>query len=192
MAQDIPAEIMAVGLGGWYDSFNDLDKVKVKRYLGCIDTTSKQNFLVDLMNRTSEDHNFGLAVKIGEYALSQELSDYDRFIVTESYIEGLFGAEKYDELNKACCDNLDLFPRIKNRYLEENDGVLPKVIHCRNRLIDVMVGIYADYEGAMEALDSFVEIGIMEPDELPYRKQSLKIHKMQRTFDNVFSMRPKE
>ena len=192
MSTEAPAEISAVGLKEWYDSLNDMNKVKVKRYLNCIDTTSKQDFLVDLMIRSGKDSNYGLSITAGQYALSQDLSDYDRFKVTEAYIDGLFGAEKFDELKVQCCKNLDLFPSIRDQFLEDNGGELPKTIYCRNRLIDVMVGVDSDYEGATDALDSFAEIGIMDPDELAYRKQSLKIHRMQKTFDNVFSLRPKE
>ena len=192
MSTEAPAEISAVGLNEWYDSLNDMNKVKVKRYLNCIDTTSKQDFLVDLMIRSGKDSNYGLSITAGQYALSQDLSDYDRFKVTEAYIDGLFGAEKFDELKVQCCKNLDLFPSIRDQFLEDNGGELPKTIYCRNRLIDVMVGVDSDYEGATEALDSFAEIGIMDKDELNFRKQSLKVHRMQRTFDNVFSLRPKE
>jgi len=192
MAPETPAEISAVGLDEWFDSLNDMNKVKVKRYLNCIDTSSKQGFLIDLMKRSSEDANYGLSKTAGEYALSQDLSDYDRFMVTEAYIDGLFGASDYEELKVQCCNNLDLFPSIRDRYLAENGGELPKTIYCRNRLIDVMVGIDSDYDSATGALDEFVSIGILPEEELNYRKQSLKIHKMQRTFDNVFSMRPKE
>ncbi len=192
MAQDIPAEIAAVNLNDWYDSLNEINKVKVNRYLNCIDTTSAQNFLVDLMKRSSEDHNYKLSVLAGEYALSHDLSDYDRFMVTEAYIDGLFGAEDYEEMKVQCCNNLDLFPAIKDRFLNENGGELPKTIYCRNRLIDVLVGVESDYETAYETLDEFVSIGILSEDELNYRKQSLKIHRMQKTFDNVFMYRPKE
>ena len=192
MAQEIPAEISAVKLDDWFDSLNDMNKVKVKRYLNCIDTTSPQNFLVDLMIRSSMDHNYGLSVIAGQYALSQDLSDYDRFMVTEAYIDGLFGAETYEEMKVQCCNNLDLFPTIKDRFLKENDGELPKTIYCRNRLIDVLVGVESDYEQAYEVLDEYVKIGILNEDELNYRKQSLKIHRMQKTFDNVLIYRPKE
>ncbi|MBO4357277.1 MAG: hypothetical protein J5813_03805 [Candidatus Methanomethylophilaceae archaeon] len=192
MAQEIPAEISAVKLDDWFDSLNDMNKVKVKRYLNCIDTTSPQNFLVDLMIRSSMDHNYGLSVIAGQYALSQDLSDYDRFMVTEAYIDGLFGAENYEEMKVQCCNNLDLFPTIKDRFLKENDGELPKTIYCRNRLIDVLVGVESDYEQAYEVLDEYVKIGILNEDELNYRKQSLKIHRMQKTFDNVLIYRPKE
>jgi len=192
MAQDTPAAIGAVGLNEWYDSLNDVNKVKVKRYLDSIDTTSKQNFLVDLMKRSSEDHNFKLSVLAGQYALTQDLSDYDRFMVTEAYIDGLFGADDIEELKVQCRKNLDLFPKIKDRFLAENGGELPKTIYCRNRLIDGLVGMQSDYDGAMEALDEFVKIGILDESELAYRKQSLKIHRMQKTFDNVMMYRPKE
>lgn len=192
MAQDIPAEISAVKLEDWFNSLNDINKVKVKRYLNGINTDSAKDFLVDLMKRSEEDHNYGLSIIAGQYALSLDLSDYDRFMVTESYIDGLFGAEKYDELKTQCCNNLDLFPSVKDRYINENSGALPKTIYCRNRLIDVLVGVESDYDGAYEALDEFVEIGILSKDELDYRKNSLKIHRMQKTFDNVFTYRPKQ
>lgn len=192
MAAETPTEISMVGLDDWYSSLDDRNKVKVKRYLADIDTTSKQDFLVDLMKRSADDHNFGLSKMAGSYVLKQDLSDYDRFVVTEAYIDGLFGGEDYEEVKIQCCNNLDLFPAVKDRIIGENNGVLPKTIMCRNRLIDVMVGIDADYDSALEALDEFVSIGIMDPAELNYRRQSLKIHKMQTTFDNVFSFTPKK
>ena len=192
MAQDTPAAIGAVGLNEWYDSLNDVNKVKVNRYLDSINTSSKQDFLVDLMKRSSEDHNYKLSILAGQYALTQDLSDYDRFKVTEAYIDGLFGAEDVEEMKVQCRKNLDLFPKIKDRFLADNGGELPKTIYCRNRLIDGMVGLQSDYDGAMEALDEFVRIGILEESELAYRKQSLKIHRMQKTFDNVMMYRPKE
>lgn len=192
MASETPAEITAVGLEEWFGSLNDMDKVKVKRYLNCIDTTSKQNFLVDLMKRSSDDHNYKLSVMAGKYALSHELTDYDRFVVTEAYIDGLFGAEDFEETKVQCCNNLDLYPSVKDRYIDEQGGELPKTIYCRNRLIDVMVGVDGDYDGATEALEEFVKIGILDASELDYRKQSLKIHKMQRTFDGIFSLNPKK
>jgi len=192
MAQDIPSEISDAGLEDWYSSLNDINQVKVKRYIQCIDTSSTQAFLVDLMSRTSEDHNYKLSVLAGQFALTKELSDYDRFKVTEAYIEGLFGAEDNENLKKYCCDNLDLFPSIRDQFLKDNGGVLPKNISCRNRLIDVMVGAESDYDGAYDALDEFVSIGILDKDELEYRKQSLKIHRMQKAFDNIFMYRPKE
>ncbi|MBQ8643380.1 MAG: hypothetical protein IJ469_01825, partial [Candidatus Methanomethylophilaceae archaeon] len=59
-------------------------------------------------------------------------------------------------------------------------------------LIDILVGVEYDYETAYEALDGFLDIGIMDADELSFRKQSLKIHRLQKSFDNLFIYRPKE
>lgn len=192
MPQDIPEEVATVGLGEWFESLNDVNKVKVKRYLKGIDTTSVQTFVVDLMQRSGEDHNYKLSVLAGKYALSKDLSDYDRFKVTEAYIDGLFGADDTDEAKVQCCNNLDLFPSVKEQILRDNGGELPKHLMCRNRLIDILVGAESDYETAYDALDEFVKIGIMNEDELAYRKQSLRIHRMQKTFDNVYSYRPKQ
>lgn len=193
MAQDsIPQEITDAGLQDWFSSLNDPNKVKVGRYLKGIDTSSPQALLVQLMDRATEDHNYRLAATAGEYALSLDLDDYSRFRVTESYIEGLFGADRYDDAKAQCCLNLDLYPAVREQVLADNGGQIPKHLACRNRLIDIMVGVESDYEGALSILDDFVEAGVMNADELDYRKQSLKIHRLQKSFDNIFMYRPKE
>ena len=79
MSQEVPAEISAVGLDDWFSGLNDLNKVKVKRYLNGIDTSSKMAFLLDLMARSYEDHNYKLSVIAGEYTLKLDLDDYVRF-----------------------------------------------------------------------------------------------------------------
>lgn len=193
MAQEgVPQEVVAAGLEDWYSGLNDPSRVKLRRYLPGIDTSSPVAFLVQLMQRASEDHNYGLSILAGKYSENHDMDDYSRFIVTEGLITGLYGADRFDEVKEACCRNLDLFPAVKDRILADNGGELPKHIACRNTLIDTMVGVESDYEGAYEALDGFVEIGIMNEDELAFRKQSLKIHRLQKSFDNLFIYRPKE
>ena len=192
MAQTIPAEVSAAGLEDWYSGLNDPTRGKLKRYLAGIDTSSPVSFLRDLMARSYEDHNYGLSIVAGEYSKDHEMDDYTRFLMNEGYIDGLFGADRFDEAKQVCCENLDMFPSIKDRFLEDNGGSLPKAISCRNRLIDMMVGVDSDYDGAYEALDMFVAIGILDQDELDYRKQSLKIHRLQKSFDNLFMYRPKD
>ena len=54
------------------------------------------------------------------------------------------------------------------------------------------MGVECDYDEANDVLADYVRIGIMDPDELSYRRQSLKIHRMQKTFDNIYSYRPKQ
>ena len=192
MSQEIPAEVSAVGLDEWFSGLNDPNKVKVKRYLNGIDTSSVKSFFIDLMGRSYEDHNYKLSAAVGEYAKNLEMDDYSRFMVSESYIDGLFGAQMFDEAKKVCCENLDLYPKIKDQLLAANGGEIPQKMICRNRLIDIMVGVDSDYEGANDALDMFVDIGAMPEDELAYRKQSIRVYRLQTTFDNIFSIRPTE
>ncbi len=189
---EIPQEIAIAGLSDWYAGLNDPSKVKVRRYLRGIDTSSAAALLIDLMLRSEEDHNYGLSVTAGSYAVSMALDDYQLFKVREAYIDGLFGSEKYDDAKEQCCLNLDLYPAVKDRFLGENGGSIPKDIKCRNRLIDILVGVECAYDEAISLLDDYAAIGIMDPDELEYRKQSLKIHRMQKTFDSIYSYRPKE
>ena len=193
MAQtEVPKEVAEAGLDDWYQTLSDPDRVKIRRYLPGIDTSSPQAFLVQLMQRVTEDHNYGLAVTAGKYSESHEMDDYSRFIITEGYIDGLFGAEKYDEAKEACCRNLDLYPLVRDRFLAENGGVLPKHIACRNRLIDIVIGVEAGYDLADEILTRYVEMGLIDEEEKAYRLQSIKIHRMQKTFDNLFIYRPKQ
>ena len=189
---EIPPEIAGAGVADWYSGLNDPSKVKTKRYLRGIDVSSPPAFFIDLMLRSEEDHNYGLSVTAGSYAVSMDLDDYQLFRVREAYIDGLFGSEKYEEAKKQCCLNLDLYPSVKERFLAENGGNIPKDIKCRNRLIDILVGVECAYDEAISILDDYAEMGIMYPDELAYRKQSLKIHRMQKTFDSLYSYRPKE
>ena len=193
MAQaEIPKEIVDAGLSDWYETLNDPNKVRMCRYIQGIDTSSPQAFLVQLMQRATEDHNYGLSIVAGEYAANHEMDDYSRFIITEGYIDGLFGAERYDEAKEACARNLDLFPLIKDRFLQENGGELPKHIACRNRLIDIVVGVESGYDLADEILTQYVKMGLIDEEEKEYRLQSIKIHRMQKTFDNLFIYRPKQ
>ena len=189
---EIPTEVERAGLAGWYEGLNDPSRVKVRRYLPGIDVSSSSAFLIDLMLRSEEDHNYGLSADAGSYALTMDMDDYTRFKVTEAYIDGLFGSGKYEEAKEQCCRNLDLFPTVRDAFLADNGGELPKEIKCRNRLIDILVGVECAYDQAISLLDDYVEAGILDPEELSYRKQSLKIHRMQKTFDNIYSYRPKE
>ncbi len=191
MAQiDIPREVAEASLGEWYSSLSDPDRVRVRRYLQGIDTSSPEAFMVQLMERSTEDHNYRLSVSAGRYAESMELDDYGRFRVTEAYIEGLFGAEMYEEAKGACCRNLDLYPAISERFLADNGGEVPKRVSCRNRLIDIVIGVENQYDMAEEILSGYVGLGLLDEEEKAYRLQSIKIHRMQKTFDNLYNYRP--
>ena len=193
MANDtVPVEVSKVGLEDWYLSLNDINRVKVKRYLPKINAEDPAAFLLDLMMLSIDDHNFGLSVTVGMYADSHESDPLNRFYIRDGVIEGLAGMEKYEDAKRICRANLELFPAIRDRFLEDNGGALPTRIACRNRYIDILVGVDANYDEAIPLLDEFVRISILNEDELEFRKNSLRIHKMQRSFDNVFNYHPKE
>ncbi len=188
---EVPMEIKKAGLEDWYLTLNDPDKVKLRRYLSGIDSSSPKDFLVQLMQRAINDHNYGLSITVGAYAATHEMDDYSRFVITEGYIEGLFGADRFDEAKEACAHNLDLFPTVKERLLAENGGVLPKHISCRNRLVDIIIGVESQYEMADEILSRYVDLDLLDEEEKRYRLQSIRIHRMQKTLDNLFIYRPK-
>ena len=193
MAQaETPREITEAGMGDWYQTLSDPDRVRIRRYLAGIDTSSPQAFLVQLMERATEDHNYRLSIVAGRYASTHDLDDYSRFLITEGLIEGLFGADRFEEAKEECARTLDLFPLVRDRFLEDNGGVLPKHISCRNRLIDIVVGVESGYDMADEILTQYVAMGLLDEEEKAYRLQSIKIHRMQKTFDNLFIYRPKE
>lgn len=189
MANDtIPVEVSAAGLDDWYLSLNDINRVKVKRYLPKIGARDPAGFLLELMMLSTEDHNYGLSITVGMYADSHEEDPLNRFHIRNGIIEGLEGMGKYEDAKRICRANLDIFPAIKDRFLEQNGGVLPDRIACRNKFIDILVGVDANYDEAMPLLDEFVSLGLMNPDELEFRKNSLRIYKMQRTFDGIFNL----
>lgn len=188
MANDtVPVEITRVGLDDWYLSLNDINKVKVKRYLPKVKAEDTAGFFLELMMLSTEDHNYGLSITVGMYADSHEQDSLNRFYIRNGIIEGLEGMNKFEDAKRICHANLEVFPSIKDRFLEDNGGVLPDRIACRNKLIDILVGVDHDYDTAIALLDEFSAIGIMNEDELELRKNSLRIHKMQRSFDGIFT-----
>ena len=189
---EVPREVADAGLEAWYQTLSDPDRVRLKRYLVGIDTSSPEAFMIDLMGRSTEDHNYRLSVTAGRFAESMDLDDYGRFRVTEAYIEGLFGAGEYEEAKEACCSNLDLFPAVRERFLADNGGSIPKKVSCRNRLIDLVIGVESQYDMAEEVLSSYVDLGLLDESEKAYRLQSIKIHRMQKTFDNIYNYRPSQ
>ncbi len=189
---EIPKEIAEASLGDWYAGLTDPERVKVRRYLPGIDTSSQTAFITDLMSKATEDHNYRLAVLIGTYAMGLQTDDYTRFKLTEGYIEGLYGAQMYAEAKEACCRNLDLYPVVSKQYLEENGGELPKHMSCRNRLIDISIGVFGEYDMADPILTRYVEMGLIDEEEKGYRLRSIKIYRMQRTFDGIFNFQSKQ
>ncbi len=191
MEDETPKQVSEAGLSEWYSGLSSQDRVRTRRYLDGICTSSEVGFLNDLMTRAAEDSNYKLAVTAGRYLDGLELSDIDRFDSTEHLIEGLFGSDDFQEAKAMCLRNIELYPKV-GPIIAERCGGVPKVMSCRNRLIDILVGVEGSYDEAFAMLDRYFEMGLIDEEELAYRKQSLKIHRMQRSFDNIFSYQKKE
>ncbi len=191
MEEEIPKQVSEAGLDAWYSGLSSQDCVRTRRYLDGICTSSDVGFLNDLMVRALEDRNYKLAVTAGCFLDGLELSDIDRFDSTERLIEGLFGSDDFEEAKRLCYRNLDLYPKVAPA-IEERCGGVPQSMSCRNRLIDILVGVDGSYDEAIALLDRYLEMGLIDEEERDYRKQSLKIHRMQRSFDNIFSYQKKE
>lgn len=184
--RDVPKEISKVKLSKWYKTLDDRDKTRISRYLNGIDDSSKDAFVIDIMRKANAEENHPVSVKVGDFAVSENFGDKTMFDITNEYIDALFGSKDYDKAKEFCLKNLDLVPKIYSELLDEN-GEMLKNLPCRNRMIDILVGIDLNYEEAEEMLQRFNEMKILSDDELEYRKQSLKIHRLQRTFDSIYS-----
>lgn len=184
--RDVPKEISKVKLSKWYKTLDDRDKTRISRYLNGIDDSSKDAFVIDIMRKANAEENHPVSVKVGDFAVSENFGDKTMFDITNEYIDALFGSKDYDKAKEFCLKNLDLVPKIYSELLDEN-GEMLKNLPCRNRMIDILVGIDLNYEEAEGMLQRFNEMKILSDDELEYRKQSLKIHRLQRTFDSVYS-----
>ncbi|MDN5358055.1 MAG: hypothetical protein AB7D42_04085 [Candidatus Methanomethylophilaceae archaeon] len=184
--KDIPKEISAVKLSKWYDALEDREKVRLSRYVEGANTSSKVAFLKDMMSRANAEGNHSAAITLGEFAETQKLTASERFQLTEEYILALFEKEDYPKAKEMCLANLELVPEILPNILGK-DGQIPENICCRNRLIDIMVGVEKDYDGAVEMLGRFNNMGILSDEDLAFRKQSLNVRRLQITFDSIYS-----
>lgn len=190
-SHDIPAQVSESGMDEWYSKLDDQTKVKLKRYIDRAKTDSKMSFFISVMDAALADENYQFAAFMGKNASEEKISDLQRFILNEHLIESYMGTEEFDDAKKTSYDNLDLYPKIKADLIGI-DGKIPEKMNCRNRLIDVLVGVESDYDGANKLLDRFYDMELISKEDLDFRRQSLKVHRLQRAFDGVYTYRPKE
>jgi hypothetical protein len=190
--KDVPEEISKVKMIEWYSGLRDQEKVKVKRYFKDADLSSALSFSLSIMKAAVHEENNSVAVLVGENILKSRLSGIDRFCVLEEIIPAYFGVRRYDDCLRCCEEGLALIPSIMKKIKKRNGGSLPEKIQCRNYTINVLVGAYGKYDEGDNALDRFFEMGIISEEDVIYRKQSHKVHKLQRTFDGVFSVKLKD
>ncbi|MFA6709909.1 MAG: hypothetical protein WCR24_00550 [Candidatus Methanomethylophilaceae archaeon] len=186
----IPAEVKTVGLEKWFSGLSDQDKIRLGRYLPNAKGSSGMEFLMSIIKASLADENYSFAIMLCQDAYDLEMTDVQAFLVNEDLIDAYIGAERYDDAKAACAANIKLFPTISEEYIKMNGGELPTKINFRNRFIDILVGIESDYDTAYEMLDTYFRMGLLSEEDLKLRKQSLKIHRLQRSFDGIYTYRP--
>lgn len=184
--KDVPKEISAVKLSKRYSALDEREKARLSRYIEGADMSSKAAFLIDMMSRANAEENFSASITLGEIAETEDLSPLEHFQIREEFIIALFGKEENAKAKDMCLANLDLIPDILPKMIGK-DGIVPECMPCRNTLINIMVGTEKDYDGAIDMLDRFNRMGILSDEDLTFRKQSLKVHRLQRTFDSIYS-----
>ena len=192
---DSPAIIKKLKLEDWYASLQKSDIVKLNRYLRQglpSEPSDPSEFFRILAKMANDDENHEFAGQMALEGLKREKGELRIFRLNEELIEALVNLNASQSAKKYCHESLDIFPRVCDDLKTENGGCLPKDMKCRNRLIDILVGIEKDYEAAYAALDTFLERGLIDKAEWEYRRNSLKIHRLQRTFDGIYTLRPKE
>ena len=185
--EDSAGTMADMGLGEWYSSLSDRDKVRLERYLTGADRSSVISFLSSVASAAVAEENHIFAVTVCEECLNRDVSDIEKFRITESLIEAYIGAKRYDDAKCLCESNLALYPSVSDRITAENNGSVPEKMNCRNRYIDILVGIESGYDEAIGLLDRFRRMGLITEEDLKFRVQSLKIHRLQRSFDGVYT-----
>ena len=187
-----PAEIKKAKLEDWYSGLDDQSKMKVSRYLEGVNVSSSYAFFTDMVNRALADENYQFAVNlcIDTYTYVS-MTDYERFKINELLIVAYCQCDRNDDAKVACETNYDLFPKIKNELIAEY-GSIPETLQFRNCYINVIVGVESNYDLGFEMLKRYNEMGILSDEDLMYRTNSLRTHRLQRVFDGVYTYRPKD
>lgn len=188
--KEMPAEVKKVGLDKWYSKLSDESAIKLKRYVSSASTASHFDFFISIIRAALEDDNYTFTIEMCVEAYKFDMTDIQRFIVNEEMIDGYVGAKLYDDAIETCKVNMELYPKISSDFIRMNNGKIPDKINFRNKMIDVLVGIECNYDLANEMLSRYFEMGLISEEDLGYRKQSLKIHRLQKTFDGLYTYRP--
>lgn len=189
----VPAEIRKAKLEDWYSGLDDQSRIRISRYLEGVNTRTPFDFFMDTVRRSIADENNAFAVKLCEDAYAfADMTEYQRFLLNELLIDAYFGCERYDDTKAACETNYDLFPKIREQLKADNGGSIPEKLEFRNQYINVIVGVESNYDLGFEMLKRYNEMGILSDEDLEYRTNSLRTHRLQRVFDGVYTYRPKD
>lgn len=186
-----PSAVTDLKLQGWYKKLDDKNRMILARYVDGADAASQYSFFKSVAEKALEDNNPKFTVFVCQECYSiVEMDKYETFKLNEVLIDAYIGAQRYDDAKAACDANLALYPEIKEQFLADNNGVLPQKINFRNRYIDIIIGVESAYDLGFEMLRKYNEMGLITDEELEYRTNSLKTHRLQRVFDGIYTYRP--
>lgn len=191
MSAQMPDKVAQAGLEDWYSSLSDMDRIKINKYIDKADPSSGFMFILTLIRAAIADENYRFGLSLCVSTSSMPFDAYQRFLINEEFIDVLVGREMYEDAKNVCNINLQLFPQVKDRILADNGGTYPGRLSFRNRYLDIIVGVEAQYEEGYRMLDKYHEMGLISDEDLVFRKNSLQVHRLQRTFDGVYTYRPK-
>ena len=192
MTSEIPVKVEEAGLVEWYQTLSDLDRVKLRKYIDKVDSASKFAFFISLIRAALADENYRFGVSLCIATSPMAFNAYERFLINEEFIEALVGREMYEDAKNVCNINLQLFETVRDVLAQDNGGNIPERLVFRNRFIDIIVGVEYQYDLAFEMLDKYNKMGILSDEDLEYRRNGIKTHRLQRTFDGVYSYRKKD
>lgn len=183
--EEYPKEIGDSGLSEWYGRLSDRDRVRVRRYVDGAPSLPAFDMLLHIVRSAIEDENYRFAAEMCPHAAELADTDLRKFETNEESIDALFFAERWEEALELCRKGKEMY-----RSLEQGgECELPQTFRFRNRTIDILVGYGKDYESAERALEEFHGMGLISDEDLQYRKNGLKVHRLQRTFDSIYSLK---
>lgn len=189
----VPAEIRKAKLEDWYSGLDDQSRIRISRYLEGVNAKAPFDFFIAVIGKAIADENNAFAVRLCEDTYSNvDMTDHQKFLVNELLIVAYFGCERYDDTKAACEANFELYPKVKGEIARDNGGKVPEKLEFRNQYINVIVGIESNYDLGFEMLKRYNEMGILSDEDLEYRTNSLRTHRLQRVFDGVYTYRPKD
>ena len=184
--------ISEIGLGNWYSSLTERDKVKTERYLKSADASSAFLFLYSMASSAAAEDNHEYASMLLEECLKRKITGIERFDAVELLIDVYINIKRYDDAKRLCEENLSIYPDVSSHIIKRNNGSVPEKLNCRNRYVDILIGIESGYDNAFKLLDRFLSMKLITEDDHKLRTQSLKIHSLQRSFDGVYTYTYKE
>lgn len=192
--RDVPEKVRSAGLSKWYGTLSDADRVKLNRYLDRADPSDPSAFICSVSKLASDDHNYRFVSFLYGTSDDVKMDDIQRFRIIEAAIPALYNTEEYDRCDLACDRGLELLskPKVMEQVLVDGGGVLPESLYCRNYKLNVAVGVRFDYDEGDRLLDEFEKRGLISSEDVAYRKQGIKVFRLQRTFDSIFSIKEKD